>query len=271
MSCNCNCFVKIKTELKQRLAEASKIAVEAGQQALAFFGRHAELDVESKGVSDRVSEADRAVEATIVSRLRALYPDDALLGEESGAAPGSLPDAPTWVIDPIDGTDCFVAGIPLWSISIALADAGEAALGVVYDPNAGELFAACRGGGATLNDVPIEVSTADSFGAGLVSIGFSHRRSPAATLRALQRLLDAGGMYQRNGSGALSLAYVAAGRYIGYYEEHINSWDALAGIALIREAGGWTNDFLAGDGLYCGNEIIACGPHLIEPMQAIAR
>ncbi|MDH3452803.1 MAG: inositol monophosphatase [Gammaproteobacteria bacterium] len=258
-----------ETELQQRFTAAQSIARDAGRQALEYFARHGQLQVESKGVSDRVSEADRAVEDTIVSRLRALCPGDALLGEESGAKPGSLPDSPTWVIDPIDGTDCFVSGIPVWSISIALADAGEAALGVVYDPNAGELFAACRGAGATLNGFPIQANAADAFGDGLVSIGFSHRRSPAATLRTLQRLLDQGGMYQRNGSGALSLAYVAAGRYLGYYEAHINSWDALAGVALVREAGGWTSDFLASDGLYAGNEIIACGPNLVELMQRI--
>jgi len=250
---------------------AQSIARDAGQQALEYFSRHAQLQVESKGVSDRVSEADRAVEDTIVNRLRALYPDDAVLGEESGASPGSLSDAPVWVIDPIDGTDCFVAGIPVWSISIALAHAGEATLGVVYDPNASEMFAACRGAGATLNGTPIHASPAGSFGDGLVSIGFSHRRPPAPTLRALQRLLDDGGMYQRNGSGALSLAYVAAGRYLGYYEEHINSWDALAGVVLVREAGGWTNDFLAADGLYSGNPIIACGPSLVAPMERICR
>jgi myo-inositol-1(or 4)-monophosphatase len=178
-------------------------------------------------------------------------------------------EAPTWVIDPIDGTDCFVSGIPVWSISIALAVDGEAALGVVYDPNASELFAACRGKGATLNGAPILASIAGSFGDGLVSIGFSHRRPPAATLRALESLLSDGGMYQRNGSGALSLAYVAAGRYLGYYEEHINSWDALAGVVLVREAGGWTSDFLAGDGLNSGNPIIACGPNLVGPMQRL--
>jgi myo-inositol-1(or 4)-monophosphatase len=258
-----------ETELEQRYAAAQSIARDAGEQALEYFSRHAQLQVESKGVSDRVSEADRAVEDTIVNRLRALYPDDALLGEEGGATPGNVSEAPTWVIDPIDGTDCFVNGIPVWTISIALAVAGEAALGIVYDPNAEELFAACRGNGATLNSAPIHASTAGSFGDGLVAIGFSHRRPPAATLRALERLLSDGGMYQRNGSGALSLAYVAAGRYLGYYEEHINSWDALAGICLVQQAGGWTSDFLADDGLYSGNQIIACGQNLVEPMQRI--
>ena len=258
-----------ETELEQRFRTAQSIARDAGRQALEYFSRYAHLQVESKGVSDRVSEADRAVEDTIVSRLQALYPNDALLGEEGGAKAGSLADSPVWVIDPIDGTDCFVNGIPVWTISIALAVAGEAALGIVYDPNAEELFAACRGAGATLNGAPIHASTADSFGDGLVSIGFSHRRSPALTLRALERLLSDGGMYQRNGSGALSLAYVAAGRYLGYYEEHINSWDALAGVALVQEAGGWTSDFLADNGLYSGNQIIACGPNLVAPMQRI--
>ena len=255
-------------ESTRRLVAAQSIVREAGQLALSFFRRRERLVVETKGPAALVSEADRAVEAAVKRRLRGLYPHDAFLGEEGGLEAGRAPDAPIWVVDPIDGTDCFVNGIPVWCVSIALVVHGEIELGVIYDPNAHELFATRRGVGADMNGQPIGPSAADSLSAGLVGVGFSHRRAPEPTLAMLSRLLAEGGMYQRNGSGALMLAYVASGRYIGYYEAHINAWDALAGIALVRAAGGWTNDFLAGDGLYEGNEIVACGPQLVRPMRA---
>ena len=104
---------------------------------------------------------------------------------------------------------------------------------------------------------------------GVVGTGFSHRVAPARSLEILRRLLDAGGMYQRNGSGALMIAYVAAGRLIAYHEHHINAWDALAGLALVREVGGWSSDFLAGDGLTRGNELAVCAPGVCEAFRAL--
>jgi len=101
-------------------------------------------------------------------------------------------------------------------------------------------------------------------------MGYSTRVKPAASIEALQRLMEAGGMFNRCGSGALSLAWVAVGRLIGYYEPHINSWDCLAGIVLVREAGGWVNDFLAEDGLTRGNPIIAAAPGLVRKMQMVS-
>ena len=173
-------------------------------------------------------------------------------------------------MDPIDGTDCFVFGIPSWCVSIAWLDQNRMTIGVIYDAVHDEMFAAARGHGAFLNGLPIAVSNATHTSGGLVGIGYSSRIEPADTLGALSRLMDAGGMFHRCGSGALSLAWVAAGRLVGYFEPHINSWDCLAGLLLVREAGGWTNDFLRDDGLASGNPALAAAPGLIDHIKFVS-
>jgi myo-inositol-1(or 4)-monophosphatase len=255
--------------LAERIDQAAAIAREAGSLALDFFGRQGELNIERKGLQDTVSQADRAVESLIAQRLKACFPADAFLGEESGNSGAREGSEFTWVVDPIDGTDCFINGIRAWSVSIALVGQGEVQGGVIYDPNAGELYRAVRGQGASLNGRPIRASAADDLALGIVGVGFSHRVQPGPTIAVLARLLEAGGMYQRIGSGALMLAYVAAGRYLGYYEAHINSWDALAGVVLVREAGGWTNDFLADDGLQQGSVVLASAPGVTASLRSV--
>lgn len=256
--------------MEARFNAAREIARDAGRLALKHFLLRDTLKVETKGVHDLVSEADRDVEALISSRLMALFPDDGFIGEETGVKAGGMKAAGIWVVDPIDGTASFLDGIPAWCVSIAYVVGSEIEIGVIYDPNAEELFAARRGHGATLNDRPIRARRAGGFKDGRVGIGYSLRVDPRPTVTAIERLLTGGGMYVWNGSGALMLAYVAAGRLIGYYEAHINAWDCLAGIGLIREAGGWTNDFLADDGLIHGNVIAAGAPGLAEAMRHLA-
>jgi myo-inositol-1(or 4)-monophosphatase len=252
-------------QLAHRFAAAKAIACEAGRRALARFRDGAALTIERKGAQDEVSAVDREIEALIRARLSALFPDDGFIGEEGGGAVSRR----LWVVDPIDGTACFVAGIPVWCVSIAFVVGRQIELGVVYDPNAEELFTACRGHGASLDGVPIRPHAASGFADGTVGIGYSPRRPPRAMIDVLEPLLDAGGMFQRNGSGALMLAYVAAGRLIGYFEAHTNAWDCLAGLALVREAGGWTSDFLSGDALRHGNAVAAAAPGLAEAMQRL--
>ncbi len=236
-----------------------------------MFRRPHLLEVDEKGIQDRVSNADRRIELSIRDSLAARFPDDGFLGEEYGEtdAAGSR-GAGTWVVDPIDGTDCFIFGIPSWCISVAWMQNGRTELGVVFDPVHDEIFTAARGHGAFVNQTPIKAADATDFGAGLVAIGHSLRTDSDQTLAALHRLLSLGGMYHRCGSGALSLAWVAAGRLIGYYEPHMNSWDCLAGLLLVEEAGGWTNDFLDGDGLRTGNAALAAAPALIEQIKFIS-
>jgi myo-inositol-1(or 4)-monophosphatase len=257
-------------QISKRFSAAQAIVREAGDLAMRYFRDRDSLAVESKGAQDVVSAADRAVEAMILDRIAARFPADSVLGEETGGPQSWDGATPLWVVDPIDGTACFVNGIPVWCVSIALVVSSEIEIGVIYDPNADELFAAHRGHGATLNGVPMRPSTATCFAEGTVGIGYSPRREAAPVVQAIAQLLAEGGMFQRNGSGALMLAYVAAGRLIGYYEAHINSWDCLAALAMIREVDGWTNDFLAGDGLTRGNAVGAAAPGLAEAMQRLS-
>jgi myo-inositol-1(or 4)-monophosphatase len=252
-------------DLADRFAAAKSIAREVGAMALVRFRNRDGLAVERKGVQDQVTAVDREVEAAIRARLGALFPNDGVLGEEAGGAITPR----LWVVDPIDGTACFIAGIPVWCVSIAFVDGGEVELGVIYDPNNDELFAACRGHGASLDGAPLRPSPATGFADGSVGVGYSPRTSPGALVDVLEPLLQADGMFQCNGSGALMLTYVAAGRLIGYFEAHINAWDCLAGIALVREAGGWTSDFLAGDGLAKGNPLAAAAPGLADAMRRL--
>ena len=251
-----------------RLAAAAAVAREAGALGLRYFRNLESLEVERKGPQDIVSAADRAVEDLVRARLTALFPDDAILGEEGGLH-GDGRDG-TWVVDPIDGTWCFLNGIGAWCVALAYVRGGRIETGVIYDPNAGELFAARAGGGATLDGRPIKVAPVTSLTQGTVSVGYSARIPAAAAVRTIDRLLQAGGMFHRHGSGALGLAWTACGRLIGYVEPHMNSWDAVAGLLLIAEAGGYTNDFLADDGLLKGNAVLGCPPALRDTLRGIA-
>ncbi|WP_114971605.1 inositol monophosphatase family protein [Rhodoferax ferrireducens] len=243
-----------------RYALAQAIARQAGQQALDMFRHRDQLVIESKGLQDMVSAADRDTELYIREQVLARFADDGFLGEEGGL---DRPDAAyLWVIDPIDGTACFVNGMHAWCLSIAVMHARQPVIGVVFDPNSDEMFHACAGQGAFVNQQPMRAHSATHVSDGVLGVGFSHRVPVSAFVPFLDRLLSDGGMFIRNGSGALMLSYVAAGRLIGYYEPHINSWDCLAAIVLVREAGGEVNDFLADNGLHEGNPIIAAGTHL---------
>lgn len=255
--------------MEQRYAFAQDLARDAGRLAYDYYTRRAELAIESKGLQDVVSIADKKVEELIRSRLTERFPNDAFLGEETGVSGEVAPGQAVWVVDPIDGTACFLTGMPTWCVSIALVRDGEIEIGVIYDPNVDELYAARRGAGAYLNGVRQPVPAAKSLQDGMFGTGFSHRSPPGDILPFLSALLNQGGMFLRNGSGALMLAYVAVGRLIGYFEPHINSWDCLAGLLLVREAGGWTSDFLADDGLHRGNLVAAAAPDLAAQLRAM--
>ena len=232
------------THIDERFSLACEIAQQAGALALEYFRDFAGLTVHSKGVQDMASEADIQTEDLIRAAVMQDFPLDAFLGEESSDTFVLEPGKGTWVVDPIDGTQPFVHGIPSWCISIAWVEGRQIQLGVVFDPVARELYAASAGKGASLNGNPIQAAAACKLTDGMVCVGYSNRVSPEATLGPLGRLMHAKGMYHRNGSGALSLAYVGAGRLIGYFEPHMNAWDFAAGAIIVREAGGRTNDCL---------------------------
>ena len=253
--------------LQDRYTFVQGLAREAGLLAYDFYKRRAELAIETKGLQDVVSVADKKVEDLIRSRLEERFPEDGFLGEESGSSGQAAAGQAVWVVDPIDGTSCFLSGMPTWCVSIALVLNGEIEIGVVYDPNVDELYAARRGEGTYLNGLRQPVPPAGSLKDGLFGTGFSHRSRPQDIVPFVDGLLRDGGMFMRNGSGALMLAYVAVGRLVGYFEPHINSWDCLAGLLLVREAGGWTCDFLADDGLHRGNLCAAAAPAVAQTVR----
>lgn len=258
-------------DIVDRFGFAQSVAREAGQLALGYFESRQDLEVESKGVHDRVTLADRAVEEHIRKTITDQFPRDGFLGEESTAAGANIPgDSSIWVVDPIDGTDCFVFGMPTWCVSIAYVSGGKTQVGAVFDPVHGEMFASARGRGSFLNGRELCLDNFGTIQSGLVGIGHSMRVPPIQSLDALERLMKSGGMFHRCGSGALSLAWVATGRLAGYFEAHMNSWDCLAGLLLVEEAGGSTNDFLEGDGLYAGNPVVASAPGIIAQMEFVA-
>lgn len=252
--------------LQARYEFAQSLAMEAARRALGPYRERDTLVVSHKGdqTQDLVSIVDQETEAFIKQRLAAQFPDDGFLGEETGGA--TLDARCIWVVDPIDGTRCFVNGLHCWCVSIGLLMDGEPVIGAVADAIHEELFHACTGQGAWLNGQRLSVNPAADIRHGVMGVGTSQRRGKEHFIPFITQLLEQGGTFIRNGSGALMVAYVAAGRLIGYYETHINSWDCLAGLVLVKEAGGLRNDFLRNDGLTRGNPLLVASPQVYGPV-----
>jgi myo-inositol-1(or 4)-monophosphatase len=256
-------------ELGLRLHVAATIAHEAGQIALRRFHDSKSFTVGLKGPQDFLTEVDGEVERFVSGRLHGLFPDDGFIGEE-GEGRVAHGDAPTWVVDPIDGTANFARGLPHFCVSIALVGAGKAIAGAIYDPSLDELFTASDGGGAFLNGQPIRVSGNADLRTASINVGWNARWGAEKFLGLLGRIVAAGSAPARGGSGALALAYVACGRSDAFIEHHINSWDCLAGNVLVAEAGGYVSDFLAHDGLRKGGALLACTPALRDALAGAA-
>lgn len=249
--------------LDARFAFASTLIEEAGALAFGYFNRLGTLTIKSKGQQDMASEADLNTEILIRDRLKAAFPDDGFLGEETGRDTLGEP-AGLWVVDPIDGMQPFISAMSAWCVSIAFVANGSLEMGFVASPARRETFVGRRGHPSTLNGKPIQVSTAVTLIEGIVGVGYSPRVRPDEFLPMFGRLLREGAMFYREGSGALTLCSVACGRLIGYVEPHINSWDCLGALAVVEGAGGRISDFLAHDGLWHGNRVIA-GPAALYP------
>jgi myo-inositol-1(or 4)-monophosphatase len=246
-----------------RFSVACAVAREAGALARRRFnGRPGTAGINFKGHQDYLSATDSEVEQLVRTRLLEHFPEDSFFGEEGG---GAFSDD-VWVVDPVDGTANFVRGIAQFCISIAFVSGGRTRVGIIYDPMADELFAAERGRGSFLNGEPLHVSGLTELRSSTVEAGWSNRLPLRDYVSMVGRLLDEGAGIRRGGSGALALAYVAAGRIDGYCELHMNSWDALAGLLLVEEAGGWANDFLRGVGLREGNAVLGCTPGLKDDL-----
>ena len=241
--------------------------IQVGRQAALAAGALLKLsydkphDITLKSAIDPVTESDLASQETIINLIRQTFPDHGLLAEEEGEnvdvgegtkehSPWPSPQETTsptyrWIIDPLDGTVNFAHGFPMFCVSIAFEAAGLLEYGVVYDPLREELFEARRGGGAWLNGRPLKVSRVDRLEAALLATGFPYdiRDRLPATLARMGRFLGVSQGVRRAGSAALDLAYVAAGRLDGFYEEHLKPWDTAAGVLLVTEAGGAVSTF----------------------------
>lgn len=253
---------------QQRLDFALEVARAAGDFAAGHFRSIDSLSIESKGHQDLVSNADKETETLVRDAIEARWPDDGIVGEEHGRKHGT--SGFDWVIDPIDGTANFVRGIPQWCVAIACTEHGLPVIGVINEPSSGEMFHAVRGGGAFVNGKPMQVAQAFGLSDGSVGAGVSGRTDRAVAVAMVDHILGEGGMFFRNASGALSLAYVAAGRLLGFIEDHMNSWDCLAGLLMIEEAGGTFNDLDAETALDHGTKVIAGGPNVYPQLAGMA-
>lgn len=255
------------SEVSRRKAFATEVSLSAGELALSYFRDRDNLIVDTKGAQDWVSEADKNVETFIRKEISKAWPDDGIFGEEHGANSGT--SGFDWVIDPIDGTTNFVNGIPAWTIVLAGVTNGKTEIGVIYEPNVAEMYVGERGKGATLNDKTMSVATGVPLNSGTISVGYSNRVKAEHVLPVIEALIGRGSMYHRNASGALSLAYVAAGRLLGYVEEHMNAWDCLAGQLLVQEAGGVIEDQDAYDMIRDGGRVVVGTPAVFKEIKAI--
>jgi myo-inositol-1(or 4)-monophosphatase len=234
------------------------------------FGEVEYLVVSRKGPGDFVSAADHRAEQVLREELHKARPGFGFLMEESGAHAGS--DAShRWLIDPLDGTTNFLHGIPHFAISIGLERDGELIAGVVYDPVKDELFWADKGIGAYLNDRRIRVSARRRLDEALLVTGITARRGAleadrAAFVAQVDAALAISAGVRRFGSAALDLAYVAAGRYEGFWESHLSPWDIAAGIVLVREAGGSVSEIDGGNHMLETGSTLATNTHLHEPI-----
>lgn len=233
--------------MTDRYSFARDLAHKAGALALDWWQRRAHLIVELKGPGDFVSRADREVEQFLRTAIAAAFPDDGFLGEETASQFHGALDR-CWVIDPIDGTHNFLRGIPYWNVAIAYVENARASIGVVSDPPHGELFHAARGMGAWCDGpagtARLTAAPTTELGGAFVALGHHDRAPEPRYLEIRRRMMDRGVAMRNFGSAALQLAHVAAGRLDGFVELQLSIWDAIGGLALVEEAGGYAAQFL---------------------------
>ncbi len=252
---------------------ALNIAIKAARRAGQIINRASNdvemLKVTSKQPNDFVTEVDKAAEAAIIDTLKDAYPQYGILAEESGQAAGQGGSSDyQWIIDPLDGTTNFIHGLPQYAVSIALARGNVIEQAVVFDPNRNELFTASKGAGAFLNERRIRVSKRTKLQDALIGTGFPYREFDKIDLylAIFKEIASKTAGQRRPGAASLDLAYVASGRYDGFWEFGLAPWDMAAGALLISEAGGLVSD-LRGEGNYLdGGNIIAGTPKVFAPL-----
>ena len=251
------------------------IAVKAARRAGGLITRASndldKLTVELKSQNDFVSEVDRVAEAAIIEVLREAYPQHSILAEESGLA--ETTSEYQWIIDPLDGTTNFLHGFPQYCVSIALSVKGVLTHGVIFDPTRNDLFTASRGGGAFLNERRIRVSKTLNLKDALLGTGFPFKEfgSVDRYLALFKELTPKCAGIRRPGSAALDLAYMACGRYDGFWETGLSPWDMAAGALMIKEAGGLVTDFSGEDKFMESCSIVAATPKVFPALLQIVQ
>jgi len=249
-----------------------RTARKAGRALLKDFGEVENLQVSAKGPADFVSRADRQAEEMIRDALLEARPTYGFLGEESKEIEGADPTR-RWIVDPLDGTTNFLHGLPHWAVSIALEHKGQIVAGVVHDPVKAETFFAEKGEGAWLNESRLRVSGRTRMNESIFATGvpFAGKRSLPATLQDLARLMPECAGVRRFGAAALDLAYVAAGRYEGYWERELFPWDIAAGMVIVREAGGLIGPIRDGHDPLTDGDMIAANAEIFDKFARIIR
>ena len=245
-----------------------RAAEKAARTLVRDFGEVEQLQVSRKGPADFVSSADLAAEKTIRAELSKARPDFGWLMEEAGK--GGAPNARSrWIVDPLDGTTNFLHGVPHWAISIAVETDGAIVAGIVHDPVKDELFWAERGQGAYVNSKRLRVSGRRSLDIAMIATGlpFKGRKTGPNYLAELELVMDEVAGVRRFGSAALDLAYVAAGRYDGFWEYGLSPWDTAAGVILVTEAGGFVGEIDGGTNPVFGKSILASNGDLGRPLR----
>jgi myo-inositol-1(or 4)-monophosphatase len=254
--------------MEPMLTMALRAARKAGEIIERAVERVDLLTIEEKGRNDFVSEVDKKAEQEILYHLKKAYPDHAFLGEETGRS--SNTSDYVWIIDPLDGTTNFLHGIPHFSVSIACAYKGVLTHAVVYDPIKREEFTASKGRGAHLNDRRIRVSNRRNLDGALIGTGIPFSGFALEHIdEYLACVRDIAGQtagIRRAGSAALDLAYVAAGRFDGFWEMNLKEWDMAAGVLLVREAGGMISDFKGGNDYMETGNVVCAAPKAFKPL-----
>lgn len=258
-------------KLRCILETAVEAGLAAGNILKELYGKPHQ--VKYKGAIDLVTEADVASEKEVLALLQKAYPEVAVLAEESQSQYDTIPPGPVWIIDPLDGTTNFAHGFPWFGVSIAYADQGQSHVAVIYFPLQDELFCACLGGGAWLNDMPIKVSEALALNRSLLATGFPYavHEKTSEVVAALATMLPRAQGLRRAGAAALDLAYVACGRLDGFWEIELKPWDTAAGLLLVEEAGGKVTDFRGGQYSPFLPEILASNTLIHQEMVNLLR
>ncbi len=248
-----------------------KASMAASKRLMRDFGEVENLQVTRKGSADFVSQADISAERTIQAELAKARPDWGFIMEEAGQIDAADKDAPCWIIDPIDGTTNFLHGIPHFAISIAVMDKGKITAGTVFDPARNEFYFAETGTGAFLNGRRIRVSgrrkmTDCLFSTGIPFLGRGTAETDTLFLAEMKEIMQASSGVRRFGAAALDLAFVAAGRYDGFWERGLSLWDIAAGYLLVKEAGGFISDFSARDNCLVSGDVVAANSAMHIPL-----